>query len=86
MECGTQRCQISDFLVLLIVIEQVVWKTRRLLLVICFHLVLVLFHGTQRRLLVDWLRRLLVDFLKDQKGMTVIFCDNKATISMNKKI
>ena len=32
-----------------------------------------------------WLRRLLADFLQEQEGVTVIFCDNKATISMTKK-
>ena len=33
-----------------------------------------------------WLRRLLADFLQEKKGVIVIFCDNKAAISMTKKI
>ena len=32
-----------------------------------------------------WLRRLLADFLQEREGVTVIFCDNKAAISMTKK-
>ena len=32
-----------------------------------------------------WLRRLLADFIQEKKGVTVIFCDNEASISMTKK-
>ena len=33
-----------------------------------------------------WLRRLLTDFLQEQEGVTVIFCDNKESISISKNL